>query len=325
MFGASSAGHASIETMKKHLKTFLGLALLVATFGAFAYYLNGHRELLTQLRHIHPGILVLLLALYAVWFGALAWVMQISLRMYRKKMGLQENFLLSAYSNLANFFGPGQSGPGVRAIYLKKKHNLRVKDYIFATLLYYAFYSILSAFMLMAGSRAWWQTAVVVLAAAGGSAVVLKWYARKSQIKDGDGLNPVTLIWLFTATALQMLAQIGIYWVEVHAVAPQASFSQALTYTGAANFALFVALTPGAIGIRESFLLFSQHLHHLGSNIIVSANVIDRAVYLVFLGLLFVLVLSLHASRKFKFAQNMKADDIEDASDADELPVSDKS
>jgi uncharacterized membrane protein YbhN (UPF0104 family) len=71
--------------------------------------------------------------------------------------------------------------------------------------------------------------------------------------------------------------------------------------------ALFVSLTPGAIGIREAFLTFSQQLHHIDTSTIVAANIIDRAVYLVFLGVLFIFVFSLHARDKLSLSSlNLK-------------------
>lgn len=289
--------------MKKHLKTALGVVLVIATGVIFGLYVHSHPDVTEQLRHLPLKTLLLLLVLYLVWWGALAAILQISLRIYHKKMSFQENILLSAYSSLLNFFGPGQSGPGLRAIYLKKRHRLPIKDYIFATLLYYAFYAIISAGLLFVGSRPWWQTCLLIVLAGGGSLTVLRWYAKRSKIKDGAGLNIVNLGWLFGATALQMLAQCAIYFVELQAVHPHVGVGQVLTYTGAANFALFVALTPGAIGIREAFLVFTQSLHHLSNNAIVAANIIDRGAYLVFLGLLFVLVFGLHAGKKLKWRQ----------------------
>jgi uncharacterized membrane protein YbhN (UPF0104 family) len=286
--------------MKKNFKIILGFLILAATIAAFARYAATHPELFRKLRDINPALVGLLIAFYVVWFFALVIILRISLRLYGKAMAKQENLLLNAYSSLVNFFGPGQSGPAFRGLYLKKRHGLGIKNYIFATLLYYGFYAVLSAFLLFVGSKPWWQTTLLMVAAGGGSTVVIRWYGKKSRIKDEPGINLVNLSWLFAATALQMAAQVAIYYAEIHSVAPSASFAQVLTYTGAANFALFAALTPGAIGIREAFLVFSQGLHHLSNTVIVAANVIDRAVYLMFLGLLFVLVLSLHAKDKLR-------------------------
>jgi uncharacterized membrane protein YbhN (UPF0104 family) len=105
------------------------------------------------------------------------------------------------------------------------------------------------------------------------------------------------------ATLAQLLVQVVIYSLELHAAGSHASLGQAVSYTGAANFALFAALTPGAIGIREAFLVFTHNLHHIGNNTIVAANIIDRAAYLVFLGILFVIVFGLHANRRLKLHQ----------------------
>lgn len=289
--------------MKKQIKPLIAIAVLLATVSVFVWYSRAHPEVLQQLKHLKITTLIALLGLYAIWWGALAAVLQATMRLYDKKMSIRENVMLSAYSSLINFFGPGQSGPGLRAIYLKKKHNLGIKKYIFATLVYYAFYSVISAGMLCAGSQAWWKTVVGMFVAAGGSFFVLKWYAKRSHLKSDAGMNLPILGWLFAATLVQLIAQFIIYFVEVNAIDSRVSVGQALTYTGAANFALFVALTPGAIGIRESFLLFTQHLHHLGGGIIVAANVIDRAVYLVLLGIMFIVVLFLHAGKKLKLRQ----------------------
>jgi uncharacterized membrane protein YbhN (UPF0104 family) len=284
--------------MKKKVKLALVFLILAATIVIFARYAATHPELLRELKGTNPILLVSLTALYIVWFLALVVILRISLRLYGKAMSKQENILLNAYSSLVNFFGPGQSGPAFRGIYLKKRIGLSLKSYIFATLLYYGFYAVLSAFLLFGGSRPWWQTVLLMIGAGVASMLVIRWYGKKSHIKDEPGINLINLGWLFAATAAQMAVQTAIFYAELRSVDASISFAQTLTYTGAANFALFAALTPGAIGIREAFLLFSQNLHHIGHTAIVAANVIDRAVYLVFLGLLSILVLSLHARDK---------------------------
>lgn len=287
--------------MKPYLKPIIAGALLATTAGAFTWYLHDHPEIITQLKHVNPLILALLIVCYSVWFAALAVVLQLSMRMHNKTMSARENVLLSAYSSLINFFGPGQSGPGLRGIYLKKKHNLSIKKYIFATLMYYACYALISAVMLLSGRVAWWLTVLAAGAVVGGCAVILKWYAKRSSIDESTAF--VRYIgFIFLATSVQLAAQAVIYFIELQAVS-SVSWGQAISYTGAANFALFVALTPGAIGIREAFLLFTQNIHHIGSSVIVAANVIDRAVYLVFLGLMALGVFGLHADKKLRLRQ----------------------
>jgi len=294
------------DTMKRYLKPVLAGVLLTATAGAFTWYLQGHPEIIEQLKNVNPFILALLIICYVVWFGALAVILQLSVRMHGKSMSARENILLSAYSSLINFFGPGQSGPGLRGIYLKKKHGLSIKKYIFATLMYYACYALISAVMLLSGSVAWWLTVLASGAVVGGCAVILKWYAKRSSLNEGPAFARYIGL-IFVVTAVQLAAQAVIYFIELQAVS-SVSWSQAISYAGAANFSLFVALTPGAIGIREAFLLFTQNIHHIGSTVIVAANVIDRAAYLVFLGIMALGVFGLHADKKLRLRQ-MTQDD----------------
>lgn len=288
--------------MKRHLKAILVAGILALTVLAFAYYIHKHPDIVTQLKHMPRLTLLAILALYGVWFIALALVTRAVLYMYRKHMSLQENFLFNAYSNLINFFGPGQSGPIFRGAYLKKRHGLGVKQYLFTLLIYYAFYGVISVFMAVGGVRPWWQTLILLIGAAGGSAVILRWFIRKNRAKMGEQplLNLKNLGFMFAMTAVQLAAQAIIFGIELHNVGAGASPGQVLAYTGVANFALFVALTPGAIGIREAFLAFSQGLHHIGGSTIVAANIVDRAGFLVFLGILFLFVISLHAKDKLR-------------------------
>jgi uncharacterized membrane protein YbhN (UPF0104 family) len=299
--------------MRKRLRAILGPVIILATIAVFTRYVWAHPAVVDKLKELNPWLVLAILGLYLLGFVALVGTQITSLRLCNTKLGRQENFLFSAYSSLVNFFGPGQSGPGFRTIYLRKRHGVRIKQYVFATLIYYGFYAVISAGMLLIGARPWWQTALALAAAAGFSWFVVRWYRQRLATKEGmpTGLTPANLGWLFVATAAQLAVQSAIYFTELHSVNQHVSFAQGLSYSGAANFSLFVALTPGAIGIRESFLALSQGLHHISNSVIVTANVIDRAIFILFLGLLFVFVLTLHAKDKLKISQ-IKTDKTKD-------------
>ena len=195
----------------------------------------------------------------------------------------------------------GQAGPALRGAYLKKYYGLLVRKYIFVTLLYYGFYAVVSALLMLAGSQLpWYLTLLAVLVMAGIGYLVVTWYMRRRKLsEDGLDLSIRSLGFLLLATLLQAFVQMSIYFIELHSVHSHATLKRTLAYTGVANFALFVGLTPGAIGIRESFLVFSERLHHISSANIIAANIIDRSVYLVFLGIMFVVIVMTHVKRKF--------------------------
>lgn len=287
--------------MKKNLRIVLGVVIVLLTIAEFAYYLSKHTYLLTHLAHTPPLTIAGVLILYIIMLIALVIIMEASLRICRVKMGPRDNILLNIYSLFVNFFVIGQAGPGIRAAYLKKYYGLLIRKYIFVTLLYYACYAIVSALLMLAGSPLpWYFTILAAFIFVGFSWGVFSLYMKHKNIKnDKLDLSVNTLSYLMLATIFQAIIQITIYFIELHSVNSHVTIKQTLAYTGVANFALFVGLTPGAIGIRESFLVFSEKLHHISSANIISANIIDRSVYLVFLGILFLFIISAHVQRRF--------------------------
>jgi uncharacterized membrane protein YbhN (UPF0104 family) len=287
--------------MKKNVRIGISILIVLLTIAEFAYYLSKHTYLIKHLAHTPPLTIVWILLLYITMLSALVLIMQASLRICRVNMGNRDNLLLNMYSLFINFFVIGQAGPGVRAAYLKKYYGLLIRKYIFVTLLYYACYAIVSALLMLAGSSLpWYLTVVAVLLLGGVSYGVFLLYMRRRKIEEDKlDLNLTNLSYLMLATIFQAVLQISIYFIELHSVNGHVTFRQTLAYTGVANFALFVGLTPGAIGIRESFLVFSERLHHISSANIIAANIIDRSVYLVFLGILCVFIVSAHIQRRF--------------------------
>jgi len=294
-------------TAKRVLKPVIALVIVILTVGVFGHYLAGHPALLHQVGHTPPLTVLGLLVLDCLSFSTLILLMFGTLELYGKRLGWTENLLLNAYSTLANFFGPGQSGPAMRGAYLKRRVELKIKEYAWASLIYYVCFAALSGLLVVAGLRPWWQTLIAAVIAVGaGFAALLVMRRRKAAFDAKQAERRRAYLIIVLGTMMQVALQVAIFTTELHSVDRHAAIHQVLVYTGVANFALFAALTPGAIGIRESFLVFSKHAHHLSNNTIVSANLIDRGAYLLFLGILLILILSLHARRKLRIKPSAK-------------------
>ncbi|MFA5004073.1 MAG: lysylphosphatidylglycerol synthase domain-containing protein [Candidatus Saccharimonadales bacterium] len=296
--------------MKRTARNLLGLGILILTIVLFVRFFQAHPQYWQQLRHVSPWTVVWVLLLNCMMVALLVAITRISVRLCSRHIGLKENFLLTSYSSIANFFGPLQSGPGVRAVYLKAKHQVRLRDYTLVSLIALGLFAFYSALFLLVGTRPWWQTAGALILVAGASWLVIRLFMkrdkqpRQSQLK----LRANLLAGLMILTFLQVVVTVGWYYVELKAVNPHIHLSQAMSYAGAANFSLFVSITPDAIGIREAFLVFSQHIHHVSTANIVSANVIDRGAYVIFLLLLSGFVLSVHASDKLGLKKLLRKD-----------------
>lgn len=298
---------------KKKLRFFISIFVTLVALYVGVRYLAKHRYLLTQLSHTPPKTILTVLGLYILVFGVLLLILFCSLRICDKQLKLQENVLLNAYSLFINFFIPGQGGPAFRGLYLKKRHRLKLRDYIAVTLLYYMFYGIIGVFFIFLGARPGWQTIIVSTVMAIISIVIIRTYFGSQRFnKSTLSLRWAKVSLLLLATLLQAIIQTTIYYLELHSVNNHVAIHQIITYTGVANLALFVGLTPGAIGIRESFLVLSEHLHHISSANIVVANVIDRSVYLLLLLIVFILMIGLHAKDKLLIKSSESTADNQD-------------
>lgn len=293
--------HLAKRLLAKNNRRWIAASVLVVTILIVAHFFTANPQYLESLRHVSPVVIIVVILLNIPATIALAWAYYAILQLCGKPIAMKENLLLTAYSSIINFFGPLQSGPGVRAVYLRTRHKVRIRDYMLGTLIYYGFYATFSALFLLVGSRPWWQTLLGLVAVAAFSALVISWFVRRGGKRDAEeetrmfALRRGALVALAIAVLLQITFNASYFYVELRAVNPSISIGQAVSYTGAAGFSMFVSLTPDAIGFREAFLVFSQQLHHVSTADILSANIIDRGAYVLYLVLLLLFTLSIHA------------------------------
>lgn len=284
--------------MIKKLRLFGGIFVLILTAIVIGRYIVKNPQVVTQLRSANSGTIIILLLLYAGIMLCLTVVNTLSVQLGGKKIGFLRSLGLTGTSSIANFFGPLQSGVGIRAVYFKTKLGIPVKKYLTVSLYYYGFYAFFSGIFLLFGS-ARWRLPLLGLLILGSTGTV--WYIKRQTARVRElSLQPHLLIKLAGITLAQLILTTTVYGVELAALGKSFHLSQLISYSGASNFSLFVAITPGAIGIREAFLVFSESLHHLSRETIISANILDRGVYVLFLCGLFGLLLLTHTQIKLR-------------------------
>lgn len=292
---------------RQSVKSILAITIVLLTFGLFGRFLGTHPEYLDNLLATPLWVVASIITVNLIGVGVLAVLYLYTLNLTGHTMPKKENFLLTIYSTIANFFGPLQSGPGVRAAYLKTRYAVSLKSYTLATLMYYGFFAIISAAMLGVATLPWWQTLLCSIAIGAGSYAVIA-ILQKKYAKDAKTLvvSRRLLVLLFLVILAQLLLIAIRYYIELRSIDPSVSVGQALSYTGAANFSLFVSITPDGIGIKEAFLLAAQNIHGIEAPIIVAASILDRATYMFTLFLLFLATLALHAKEKLHIRSSDK-------------------
>src|SRR4051794_14055032 len=111
------------------VKQSIIVAVLLLTVLAFVHFFVQHPAYIHDLGKTNPWWVIAVIALNVPMIGLLVLIYGTLQRMCSTRLGIKENFLLTSYSSIINFFGPLQSGPGVRAVYLKTRHNVRLRDY----------------------------------------------------------------------------------------------------------------------------------------------------------------------------------------------------
>ncbi len=286
----------------KKIKLAISILIVVTTFLLFYKYLSSHHQTLEQLKRLSPTFILEIIGLYSIVLLELIYILKTSLEIVELKLPFLENLLINSYSLMVNFFMFGQSGPGLRALYLKSKYKLKIKKFFYLTLLYYFYYFVISIAFILASVFNLWYVYILVLLSFFfilylPSRSSNKFLDLKSKFKKSSKL--------FAFTLLQLVTQTYIFGLELNLVS-KVGFKQLLSYSGFANLSLFASITPAGIGIRESFLILSRKISHVSSSTIVSASVIDRSIYIIFLILVLIFLLGFHSSNILKKIKNIK-------------------
>jgi uncharacterized membrane protein YbhN (UPF0104 family) len=94
---------------------------------------------------------------------------------------------------------------------------------------------------------------------------------------------------LMMLTMMTIISAMGIYYIEFFAIGVRLSLLQVILYSVLSSMAMFISITPGAIGVREAvFLIFSGVLMITDEQIIQTA-IIDRGTLFLVLSFIYLL------------------------------------
>lgn len=297
--------------IKKYQKAILGFLVV----GLFVGYFLLNRNDFTALNNVNPWYLLLVGAGYVAIVVTNGIMMKLLAAPFNVNLGVYESVRVSLLGSLGNFFASSGAGVGVRALYLKKNHNLAYKDYL-ATL--YGNYLLI--FMVNAvagllslvltggkGGLLYWLAVIffcVLLAVASTLCFVPLKLKTESGIvgKISKMLNSMTQGWqlvarnrevfkgLLLVAVGQLFITVGIIYLQVQALGLGVSFAGLIFLAVLTALSVFVSITPANVGIKEAVYLLSATIVGLSSGDILSIAVIDRGVLFATLGLLWILM-----------------------------------
>lgn len=294
-------------------RKYLSLAILIISIAVFAVYFAKHIEDFKPLLHINVFYLVLLALANVGSLFLNGMFIKIILVPFKKFISMSESFYVSLISSVGNYFAPAGTGLGFRAVYLKRRHGLGYGDFM-ATVAgnYVLVFLVTSLAGLMAlglmhhqTGHAYWVLATIfaglfVIDLMLISVKVAKFFARQLQkLKFADFIARTLLKiiegWtlivgdkrligrLLGLTAIGFpLLLITIYLV-LSSLHLHVAFSGLLLLAALSSLSIFINVTPGNIGIKETVLIFSSQAIGLSTPQVLSYSLIDRGVVFIVL------------------------------------------
>lgn len=275
------------------------LLLLILSLGAFTYYFINNQQQFEKLTDLSLNQIALVMIGQSLIFLSNILILTIFVSYVKNKVAFIDAARVTAYSSIINFFGFLQGGLGFRGLYLKKYFDISYKRYFALTFMQYVMIFGISGLFIAVGLAIVNNNvnlAFFVLAFAGTSVcgmlliklvkpgIVSNLFIKLRNASMVFQIKPA--ISLFLVALLQLSGSMLAYGAELSAVGASVSVSGLLIFTGISQFSVLIALTPGAIGIREAMLLIAQNQMGLSAQDIILASTIDRLAYFVVLALL---------------------------------------
>lgn len=272
----------------------------------FAWYFANHKDSFSVLLEIKPIYLALVILgnVMVIFTNGLIikWIME----PYDIKISTSEAFYVSYVSAIGNFFLPVGSGTGLRAVYLKKKHNLNYKRFL-STL--YGNYVIVFLINSIAGlialtalnafsnssGRILGLTFIFLIAATSYVAffslpgfvanTLTKYFGRYGRIVGEvfNGWDYISsnkrLLWrLLFASTMNFCAAILLGFANFKAVGVDLGFWPLILMASLSVLTLILNITPAGLGIKEGLYIFSAANLGLSTAVILAAAIVDRTV-----------------------------------------------
>jgi len=288
----------------------LRLILLASVIVAFALYFSYNQAQFAKIGELSFWEILLIIIGQSMVIISNIFILMILVRFIARRLGFIDAARITAYSSLINFFGFLQGGLGFRGVYLKRHYQMSLRKYFVLTLVQYCIFFSIAGLLLIVGL--WLTSGVqkVIFFLLLALFLVTLIFIVIDKIKPVAYVNMLDrikrthhifqvwpLLGIAAATIFQLSGSMLANAIELHAVGANISFGSLLIYTGISQFAIIIALTPGAIGIRETILLIVQQQMSLTTEHIIVASTIDRVIYFVTLALFAPLAIGAKKSR----------------------------
>jgi len=288
-------GRAPAPSRRRRLALAIGAGLL----GGGVVWALRQRELLDALRHVSPAMIAVLLGLSATALVAQAMRFRVAARAFGARLGIAESVGTTLVNGMAQLCAPARTGLLVRAAYLQAAHGVSLARYgaltITSELVLFAVAALLGAGCALAARPPHLVLgALFCLAAVAVAAVYAACGWMGTTVRNlprlGERLHDFRTglgVWRQRPVEAGRLAAWSALVIALHALRLAASFAaigtavsltDVMVVQAAVALSIFVAVTPGGLGLKEGVVVAVAAALGIDAGVAVLASLVDRAV-----------------------------------------------
>lgn len=316
----------------KLIKRYMSLILTLGFLALFVWYGLTHTEMFEDIFNIAIWALVLIVVgkLINIWTTGLftKWTVEA----FTDTLSQAEAFVVAVLTAIGNFFGPLFGGLGIRAVYLKKYHALPYSKFSSTLIGYYLMMFLFNSLLAVAGilllPRGDHTTFLLLIFGGWALLFLLLMFAKlpkrerlagleknkfaakiiKTLYDIEDGWRAMVskrklVFQMLVLAAVNLATLYFVNYVEFTALHIQVSAASMMLYTAIVQASLLISLTPGAVGLRETILIVIGGTLGLTNEQIVQVAILDRGIYFIMLGVLFLMMRHSVFRRKMTVAE----------------------
>lgn len=303
--------------MKKYSSKLITLLFVVA----FAYYGLTNKDSFSALSNVTIVSMLLIALGRCLMFLSNGLFTKWTAEAFTRKLTVGEGTYVGILSAIGNFFGPLLGGASIRAVYLKKVHNLSYSKFTSTLMGYYLILFTANALcaisalvfidtsaqrnLLLTVFIGWFLILVAMMFIKLPKKEKAERISSKKifnrlvkivyEIEDGwrtISSNKKLLVRLATLAIFNFAAILFMSFIEFRALNIGITLPSLVLYTSFISVSLLISLTPGAIGVRETMLFFISSTLMISAAEILQVAVIDRGVNFILLLILFAITRS---------------------------------
>lgn len=285
----------SVNLVKNKLTIIFQLTFTVSIF----WYLFNNYSLFLNLDIRNESYLILTLLIKSLNIFLIAAINLLAFSIFNSDITYKETLKIHITSLFGNFFSFAKSGTAYKALTLKQRFNLNIKEFTifffvnqmfavlaisFVTLIYFNFFreDKLDNVILL-------SIAIIPLT------LLLAFNLISKKFKHTNFpllFKSKNLLIIFLAQLISSFVIISANFFLSNTIGIELTFYDNLIYTLIAVTSIMISLTPNALGIREFLLLYFDNLIMLDSKILFNFSIADRLsdafmlliIYLIFIG-----------------------------------------